>query len=83
MYLVLYYVLLWGYSIKLWFNENKKSRLVHRCLCCVLCSRDAGTSQDNQVTETSTEKVQREKKRRNSENKTNSSQLDLRDFSLT
>ena len=38
----------------------------HGCLCCVLYSKDKGKSQDNHDKETSTEKIQRENKRRNS-----------------
>ena len=46
-------------------NKNKSCR-GHEYLCCVLYRKDKGTSQDNEVKETSTGEVQRESKRMNS-----------------
>jgi hypothetical protein len=46
---------------------KKKSRRGHEVLCRVLCSKDKGTNQDDKGKESSTEKVQRENKRRTSE----------------
>ena len=45
-----------------------ESRRGHGCLFCVMCSKDRGRNQDNRDGGTTTEKVKRHNKRRNSEN---------------